>query len=316
MLKSPHITLDELGSGLYQIHLDKKNYRINNVMRILMLRTDFIEFLNTLENTALFEESRKNFKGNIVKLWSIDFQVANKLLNEYLDKIKKSIYFNSLSETNQGHFLFITHEVVLLSYLEGIANTKNQNTVFNGMVFFDNSVNYPNIQQMVFDKKSFWEVFGDAFFKNTEKVRIKYGKHPMDLAFGHNPDETPTKDMNIILTNPKVCQIVFDDTTEKQEIIDYIHKQWGAIESELKASNSEKGKERMTTSANFLRDVSIYNKYIDYKNDGTRNPDAKTWTWLKFKSEFKVDIDTNTIRKIVSLMRSEIKNINTSLKTS
>lgn len=50
------IELDDLSRGLYMVHLDKKNYRICNAIRTLILRSNFSELLSKLESDVAIQE--------------------------------------------------------------------------------------------------------------------------------------------------------------------------------------------------------------------------------------------------------------------
>ena len=60
--------------------------------------------------------------------------------------------------------------------------------------------------------------------------------------------------------------------------------------------------------------IDIFNKYQEYKKDGYKNPDVKVYSWLMKEPQYQIEIEPNTIRKIVSLLSKEIKEINTKNK--
>ena len=304
------ITLDDLSVGLYRIHLDRKNHRICRVMRTLMLRNDFVPFLNKLEEEALHEEELTRSDGHKTKLWTVNHLVSGKLIREYLYEVVRSTYIKKQSDEWVNYFLEIAETLIEQTYLDGYANQRNKNTIFSNLVIFDDALNYPNIRQSVYDKEIFWKIFNDAFYSDFEKIKEKYGKHPRSIVIGGNKfDDIPNKE-NLTPTDPKVCQIVFDDTTEKQELIDYIDKNWGSIEEGLKSWRPSREEKRITSSANFVRDTDIYNKYQEFKKDGYKNPDVKVYSWLANEVEEKIAIEPNTVRKIVSLLKTEIDEIN------
>jgi hypothetical protein len=304
------IILDDLSIGLYRIHLDRKNHRICRVMRTLMLRRDFVDFLEKLENEALHQEELKRNDGQMVKLWTVNHLVSGKLIRDYLHEVVKSAYIQKQSNEWVDYFLEIAETLIEQTYLDGYANARNKNSIFSNMVIFDDALNYPNIRQSVYDKEIFWKIFNDAFYSDFEKIKEKYGKHPRSIVIGGNKfDDIPNKE-NLTPTDPKVCQIVFDDTTEKQELIDYIDKNWGSIEERLKSWRPSREEKRITSSANFVRDTDIYNRYQEFKKDGYKNPDVKVYSWLANDAEEKVVIEPNTVRKIVSLLKTEIDEIN------
>ncbi len=275
-----------------------------------MLRKDFVPFLNELEAKALHEEELSRSDGKTVKLWTVNHLVSGKMIRDYLSEVIKSNFFKKQSDEWVHYFLEIAETLIEMTYLDGYANQRNKNSIFGNMVFFDDALNYPNIRQSVYDKEIFWKIFNDAFYGDFEKVKEKYGKHPSAIVTGGNKfDDIPNKE-NLQPTDPKICQIVFDDTTEKQELIDYIDKNWGSIEDTLKSWRPSRDEKRITSSSNFVRDTEIYNKYQFFKNEGYKNPDVKVYSWLANEAEEKVVIEPNTVRKIVSLLKTEIEEIN------
>jgi hypothetical protein len=306
------IVIDELSNGLYQVHLQRKNYRINNVIKTLVLRKDFQDFLKKYESECLIAQVGKNIVGKNIKFTGIDFKKASGLVNEYINKIRESKYFQNKSPEWERSFSNIADQIIQQSYLDGYMNTKNEKSIFHNQVLIDDSTNYPNISNMVFVKDIFKKIFSDAFYCSPEKITRKYGSHPHygSVTFGGGRFTERMKKSGIKPSAPKICQLIFDDTTEKQELLDYIDKNWNYIEESLKSLRPENEKKRITTAGNFLRDVKIYNKYQEFKASGFKNPDIKTYSWLAKDSEYKIQIEPNTIRKIVSNIESEIKVIN------
>ncbi len=304
------IKLDDLSAGLYGIHLDRKNHRICKVMRILMLRKDFNDFLEELEEKGLKQDDVVRKDGKTIKLWNINFSTAGTLIRGYLEKVIQSGYIKRQNSEWVQEFLQIAETIILQTYLDGYANRRNKNNILSNIVIFDDSLNYPNITQEIFDRDTFWKVFDDAFYRNVEQVKEKYGKHPNSITVGgvkfddlpHNEKLTPD--------DPKICQIVFDENTGKQELIDYIDKNWNSIEESLTAWRPKRKEKRITSTANFIRDTVIFNKYQSFKDEGYKNPDVKVYMWLMLDSDYKIEIEPNTVRKIVSLLKSEVNEIN------
>lgn len=315
------IIIDDLSSGLYQVHLDRKNHRICNVMRVLLLRSDFQDFLAKIENEAV-HQAEITIKGSDGveynrKVWKIDFRKAPVLIREYVNEICKSEYFNNKDISLVDYFSHISSFLLEQSYADSFVNQRNVGSIFSNTIFFDDSLNYPNITKGVFDQQTFWKVFEDAFYGDEEhnkKILEKYGRHPSQLNYGFGSYESLPEESRAELSRPKVCQIVIDSTTEKSEIIDYINKNWEDIEMQLKSFQPSKKEKRMTTSSNLLRDIDIFNKYQEYKKEGYKNPDVKVYGWLMRESQYKIEIEPNTIRKIVSLLLKEIQDINTKNK--
>lgn len=309
--KSLRIYIDDLSSELYNLHLNRKNYRICRVLRLLSLRNDFVPFLERLKKEALHEEENRGHDEKIYKIWHPTFEISDKLTNEFLDKVIKCRYIQNQSEEWIQNFLEIAHIIINHTYLDGYANEMNGGLLKN-MVFFDDKINYPNIKQQVYDKDIFWKIFNEAFYSNIDNITKKYGKHPMNIVIGGNKfNDNPNVGSNIKPTEPKICQIIFDDTTEKQELIDYIDKSWNSIEGSLKALRPDREEKRITGSGNFIRDVDIYNRYQSLKEEGIKNPDTRIYSWLMTESTYKLEVEPNTVRKIVSLLKTEVENINT-----
>jgi hypothetical protein len=309
------IEIDDLTRGLYDIHMKRKNYRICNVIRVLVLREDFQPFLQRLQNEAIHEVEVTNAQGQKIVIWRTDFRKAPSLISQYISTISDSLYFNNKGASYADYFSYISSFILEQSYVDGYANDKNRDKdlLFGGVIMIDDSQNYPNITRNIFDQESFWKVFEDAFYGDAEhnkKIEEKYGQHPSKIIFGGNTYDELPKGHNIEMARPKICQLVFDDTTEKGELIDYINKEWSTISGSLKALRPSRDEKRITTSKNFFRDVDIFNKYQEYKNEGYKNPDVKVYSWLKNNSDYKIEIEPNTVRKIVSLLKSEVDEIN------
>lgn len=310
MNQNNKIRVDDLSYGLYRIQLDGKNHRIVRVIRTLILRNDFIDFLNKAEAECVKKNVGLTHEKKPLEFWAVDFEVSGKLVSEYMNKVEKSQFFNNLSNDWQDNFYHIAQTLLTQTYIDAYANLRNKNNLFGNMIIYDDTLNYPNITSTVFNKEIFWKIFEDAFYRNSKKNKEKYGKDPREITFsGPKLDDVPKDSFKE--DPPKVCQLIFDDTTEKQELIDFINKKWSIIEGSLKALRPRREYQRMTSSQNFLRDIDIYNKYQEYKNRDIKNPDVKTWSWLKDESEYKIDIEPNTIRKIVSSLKTEIEEVNT-----
>lgn len=313
-----NIFIDDLSRGLYNIHLDRKNYRICNVMRMLFLRYDFQDFLEKLEKETVCqtEITSRGSDGSEKKrkIWAIDFHKAPVLIRDYINKITDSEYFDNKNDDFKNYFYNISLFLLEQSYVDSFANHKNKGGIFSNIVFIDDSQNYPNITKSYFDQETFWKVFEDAFYGDEEhnkKIKEKYGQHPSQIIFGGSKYDELPEGHKIEMSRPKICQLVIDDTTEKSELIDYINKNWKEIEMSLKSLRPSREEKRITTSGNLIRDIDIFNKYQECKKEGYKNPDVKVYSWLMKEPQYKIEIEPNTIRKIVSLLSKELEEINT-----
>lgn len=273
-----------------------------------MLRSDFISFLDTLQTNAIEKQNIDPTGKKRGKKWGINFKVSNKLISEYVKKVERSDYFTKSAGSWKESFAHIAKIILLQTYLDIYWRGKLPFDIFGGVVIIDGSVNYPNIYFGVYDKNLYDTVFAEAFY--SQETKEKYGRLPSEVIIGGPTQDEAPKWVSDPPAEPKVCQIVFDDTTEKQELIDYIDKSWYEIRDQLKSSRPQRKEQRITNYSNFLRDVDIYNKYQEFKLAGGVNPDIDTSRWLKKESKYKVEIESNTIRKIVSLLKSDIEAIN------
>jgi hypothetical protein len=191
---------------------------------------------------------------------------------------------------------------------------EKQEGIFHNTIDINSDFNYPNISFNVYDKKLFKNIFHDAFYSDFDAVRKKYGGHPLEIQSGsvldHDHFEKFKKSEHLKIAEPKIGVITFDDDTDKTELIDYINKTWSDQKSNLKGLRPPREEKRVSSPAHFLRDIHIYNKYQEFKDAGFKNPDVKVYSWLKDDSEHQIEIEPNTIRKIVSEMNTEITAIN------
>ena len=257
---------------------------------------------------ALKEETVELPNKKHEKRWGINFGVSRKLISEYIKKVERSNYFEKATGSWKEGFAYIAKTVLLQTYLDSYARKKLKFDIFQDTVISDDAINYPNIYFGVYDKNLYDKVFTGAFY--SQETREKYGKFPDEIIIGEPTTNKTPRGMSIPSTEPKICQVVFDDTTEKQELIDYIDKSWHEISGQLKSLRPGRTEKRIANYSHFLRDIAIYNKYQEFKSIGNGNPDVKTSRWLKNESKYKIEIEPNTIRKIVSLLKSNIRTIN------
>lgn len=308
------IKVDPICEALILYHRDNKNHRILKVLRTLCLRLDFQIFLEQLREECIYQkEIIIPLTGKPGLVWDFDDQIRSKLISNYLDKIHNCTYYLGLDGVKKVHFDKISSWLLQHSFIWTMVNER-QKGLFHNTVDVNSDFNYPNISLNVYDRELFKKVFDDAFYSNFDDIRNKYGGHPLEFTSGSVLDEENfekfSKLENFKLSKPKVGVIIFDDDTDKTELIDYINKVWGDYEFQLKGLRPPKKEKRVSSSANFLRDIEIFNMYQKFKDEGFKNPDVKVYTWLKSESEYKVEIEPNTIRKIVSELNTEIEEIN------
>lgn len=293
------INRNTLCEGLYEYNRKQKKYRITDALRVLLLRDDFNFFLDQLKEVGLKKESVTNFKGEESDVYLINDD-AGSIISEYVNEIASSDFFEDKTEAEKKNFTNVAYNLIKWTILDGFSNQKNPG-LFHGITFVDPKHNYPNIHSHTYIAEIFWELLEQAFH-NFEEIKKKYGKSPYDNSYGGSVNVTESK------YHPRVAQIIFDHTTERHELIDYINDNWPSIELELRGIVGKKRGQRMTASATFLRDVEIFNKYQEFKDANRKNPDMCVKSWLK--QEKKIDIDGMTIRKLVSDLNKDIKKIN------
>lgn len=281
------IKCEQLYKVLYNGYISNRLYRMANTLKILILREDFNAFIDEIL-TSHTKLSRTDVQSRVKK---------------YVDGLIQTRHFEDKSATYKKYFYIITNRIIkaiVTDYKSDGVNPKNK-------VLINQKDNYPNIDHFTFNRKIFWRIFFSAFFgrpldptittDDVWKTVRKGSPFTKDLEKqGYKPDP------------PKIGLLTFDDQTEKQELVDYIQNNWFFIEHSLKAMRpTRKVKKRMTSSSTFLRDIDIFNKYQILKENGVKNPDLALASLLEEGGE---KFEANTVRKIVSQLRSEIKNIN------
>jgi len=300
------IIVDDLSLGLYELHLEKKNLRINKVLKILILRNDFQDLLIRLENEGLETELVKNFLEKERPFCKFSREGMT-IVDDYLARLKEERFFEQQTASWKENFFSIAESVITYTYLDAYAN-KNNSGFLAGSVYYDNAINSPGISKMSFDKELFWKVYKDSFLDEPEKIIQKYGRHPLYALPSAPGSRKLTKEEMKELSRPKVCQIVFDEETSKDELISYIRNSWSEIEFSLGRLGKTPSVTRTSASASFLRDIEIYNKYQEFKNGQYKYPDKMTYRWLK--EEKGQELEIPSIRKIVSELRIEKNLIN------
>lgn len=116
---------------------------------------------------------------------------------------------------------------------------------------------------------------------------------------------------------PKEIRLEIPISAKKEEIIDYINETWEALEYAKKKVLTPKDFVRFRPRNNFIRDLKIFNKYIEIENLSRKQRKEKLIDYIEIgvirelKNEGMSDLpDSGTVRSIVSRLRNEIKDKN------
>lgn len=107
-------------------------------------------------------------------------------------------------------------------------------------------------------------------------------------------------------------EIRFAASTTKEEMLDFINKNWEVIKI-LKEKILGKGgiKKRTKLKKKFARDVQIFNLYIDVINEERENKTAYTeWDIQGILSKQNIILNEGTIRSIMNKMKKSVEKIN------
>lgn len=106
-------------------------------------------------------------------------------------------------------------------------------------------------------------------------------------------------------------------SAKKEEIIDYINNTWDDLESAKKKVLNKKDFVRFRPRVNFIRDIRIFNKYLEIEKLSIKQRKEKLIDYIELgvikelKDEGMKDLpDSGTVRSIVSRLRNEIKDKN------
>lgn len=99
---------------------------------------------------------------------------------------------------------------------------------------------------------------------------------------------------------PNELTITVSPTVTMEELIDYIKANWNGIKF-LQESilGEEKAKKRLKLSKNFIRDIKIYNRYLDLLEKKQKKEIDFKYIDLEIAKEFK-GLNEGTIRSIIS----------------
>lgn len=308
MSKNKKIIIDDLSHGLYSYHIKNKNHRLSRVLRTFLLRNDFQQFLSYIKKTFIIKQTyTKNGQKQNTYYFMPDIVKSHEYIDTYISSIIKSEYFQNQNTEFQKDFIHVSPHFIIESFLYTYANEKNTNSLFNGTVLTGEDVfKSPAISHEHYQKKYFWDTFGEAFFDIPKKYDWSQ-KNPTEITMCAPPY---TKNTSTKKPDPeKLCQLIIYEHAEKNEVIDYINDHWSTISDTSKANRPPRIEKRISADKTLLRDIDIYNKYQEFKfaenNKPNRGPDIRTYTWLKKESKYKIDIDPMTIRKIVSKLNND-----------
>lgn len=301
------ITIEDREKGLYQYYLDTKNNDISKVVKMLLLREDFYSVLDKIYNAFDYKENR-NFPGK--KIWDYNDQNFWSIINNYVDILQNTVYLEKMNESDVRQFSETVRHFLHHVYTIHFFNVRN-NSNLKDQIIVDVSDNYPTVSCHYFRKEGFYKIFNEAFYsqKSLDAYKDIEQKHPTSVSMGGSQYKKGT---NIPHSEPQLVQILVNEGTTKQKLIDYINEYWPEMEMYLTSGRPKRKVSKSKADKNFLRDIDIYNKYQDFIESDVKNPDVKTWAWLKNESPYRSDsdIEPNTIAKIVSGINKEIKYIN------
>lgn len=299
------IGLKDREKGLYQYYLDTKNNDISKVVKMLFLREDFYNVLDKIYNTFDYKEN-VNFPGK--KIWDYNDEKFWAVVNNYIDSLRATIYFKKIGGLGANQFSETVKNLLHLTYTIHFFGVRNP-SLSEDQLLIDVSNNYPTISISHFRKEGFYKIFNEAFYsqKSFDSYKDNEEKHATGVSIG-GPEYK--KGTNIPYNEPQLVQILVNEGTTKQKLIDFINQYWSEMEMYLTSGRPKQKASKSKADKNFLRDIEIYNKYQEFLEMDVKNPDVKTCEWLKKEPAFGTHIEPNTIAKIVSDLNKEINYIN------
>jgi hypothetical protein len=299
------INLEDREKGMYQFYLDQKDNNITNVLKYIFLRKDFYELLDEVYNNSFI--FRKTPNSPKKKVWDYDDKKFQVIIEDYIKKLEKTKLCKDMSDKELSNFRSTVIHFIHFTYTIHFSNVKNNSGIFKGQIVLDSMDNYPTLSHNCFNADSFYEVFKNAFYskKSFASFENKDKKHPTLTT----TSLMPTIDEKF-MAEEKVVQLLINEGTGKQALLDYIEKNWYEIEGYLIGGRPELKETKSKADKKLLRDIDIYNKYQEYIEKGEKNPDTKTMSWLEKDSKYKLELEPNTISKIVSGLNTEIEEIN------
>ncbi|MEK7632496.1 MAG: hypothetical protein AAB473_01770 [Patescibacteria group bacterium] len=305
------IELDDFGCRCYEFLLKNKEFRVAHSLKVLILRNDFQGLLFHLDAHYL-----KMRKGLSYPLCEKDEDVSD-VIRKYLDRVVLGNYFKNVTENEKEYFVKTASQIIEHLYFEHSMDIKSFPSFSLEFEIWSKEFAYPNISNTISFKTDVTSRKVNQILRFTpEELKADIAKSLEILAA--TPIKLPGSELfpslKLPITEPKelapkVCELVFDDTTEKEELLGYIEKNWDSISLCLKAGRSIPEGKRMSADRNFLRNVRIYNQYQVFKTAG-KNPDVKLQTWLSRPENGGLKIDAGTIRQIVSEISCGLVEIN------
>ena len=144
-------------------------------------------------------------------------------------------------------------------------------------------------------------------------IGLYKGNFALTSVASYEDDTTGTENQQ----EPKELRIEIPISAKKEEIIDYINETWEALEFTRKKILSKKDFVRFRPRANFIRDIQIFNKYLEIEKLSKRQRKDKFISYIELgvvrelkKEGMKNIPDSGTIRSIISRLRNEIKDKN------
>lgn len=117
--------------------------------------------------------------------------------------------------------------------------------------------------------------------------------------------------------DPAELRLEIPISAKKEEIIDYINETWDALEIAKKKVLKKKDFVRFRPRQNFIRDLQIYNKYLEIEKLSKNQRKEKMIDYIELgvlrdlKEAGVKDLpDSGTVRSIISKLKNEIKDKN------
>jgi hypothetical protein len=281
------IVIEDTERHIYSMHLQEISNRFANAYKIFLLRRDFYDFLERYKVALAGNDfgliTRE--KGIFPKF---HHEEAEPILNDFLDKVSNSDFYSTLDEA-EGKYLLRIGRNLFKHYYPHAIFMRDEEVLNKKELIFDPMLNYPQINYTVVFDDDFNELFPPELF---------YKQIPMgDLS-------------EIDQKRAKTILFTVNGDTGKEELISYIDTFWKEISMMLGKPTADKIS-RDKASKTFLRNVDIYNQYLEEKNnnDSLSTRDLRTAASVKEKSGEEITDDM--VRKIVSDISNLERKVNT-----